>query len=429
MPDSLQGWLVYIESQHPQPIALGLDRVKTVSAALSQHKTCPVVTVAGTNGKGSVCAMLESILSCAGYRVGLYTSPHLLRYNERVRIDRSEVSDNELCRAFAAVEAARGEVLLTYFEYGTLAAWQVFAHANVDVIVLEVGLGGRLDAVNIYDSDCAVVTTVDLDHMNFLGNDREEIGFEKAGIFRRATPAICGDAIPPATLLQYANSVSADLKLINRDFGYIRQEQQWQFWNWRGKRSGLAYPALRGGMQLINASTALAALDSVGEKLPVAMQDIRRGLMEVKLPGRFQVMAGQPTVVLDVAHNPQAATVLAQNLGNMQFHPETWAIFGIMADKDIAGVIRAIRSRVDKWLVCALPGVRAATTTKLKEILETEGVKQLICEFESPAKALIHALGHASEADRIVAFGSFLTVADAMTVLAPAFASTPDHHA
>ena len=429
MPDSLQDWLAFIESRHSQSIALGLERVKTVSTALSQRKTCTVIVVGGTNGKGSVCAMLESIISSAGYRVGLYTSPHLLRYNERVRTDRGQASDEELCQAFAAVEAARGDVPLTYFEYGTLAAWQVFAIADVDVIILEVGLGGRLDAVNIYDADCAVVTTVDLDHMDFLGNDREQIGYEKAGIFRSATPAICGDANPPATLLQHAHSVSANLKLIGRDFGFIRQEQQWQFWDWRGKRSGLAHPALRGGVQLANASVALAALDSVEKKLPVAMQDIRRGLMEVELPGRFQVIAGKPTVVLDVAHNPQAATVLAQNLGNMQFHLETWAIFGIMADKDIVGVIRAINSRVDKWLVCALPGTRAATAIKLKEMLQTEGVNQLIYEFASPAKALGHALGHATEADRIVVFGSFLTVADAMTVLAPAFASKPDHHA
>ena len=356
MPDSLSGWLTHIEGQHRQPIALGLERIDTVRRALGQTKICPIITVGGTNGKGSVCAMLESILLCAGYRVGLYTSPHFLDYNERVRVNGHPVSDVDLCKSFAAVETARGETALTYFEFGTLAAWEIFVGHMLDVLILEVGLGGRLDAVNLYDADCALVTTVDLDHMNFLGSDREQIGFEKAGIFRNGKPAICGDANPPARLVDHAHAIGADLKLIGRDYGCVRQEQQWQFWSWRGKRSGLAHPALRGSFQMSNASTALAALDALRDQLPVAMQDVRRGLMEVELPGRFQIVPGKPAVVLDVAHNPQAAAMLAQNLGNMAYHPETWAIFGIMADKDIAAVIRAVKSRVSRWLVCALPG-------------------------------------------------------------------------
>lgn len=418
MPDSLSGWLAYIEGQHPRPVALGLDRVAKVSQALNQAKHCTVVTVGGTNGKGSVCAMLESILRCAGYRVGLYTSPHFLHYNERVRIDGESASDEALCAGFAAVEAARDEIPMTYFEYGTLAAWEVFARYSLDAIILEVGLGGRLDAVNIYEPDCAIVTSVDLDHMEFLGDDREKIGFEKAGIFRRAKPAICGDPNPPKSMIQHAGTVGAELKLCGRDFGVVRQEQQWQFWDWLGKRSGLAHPALRGGVQLGNAATALAALDSLRDAVPVAMQDIRRGLMEVELPGRFQIVPGKPVVVLDVAHNPQAAAVLAQNLGNMAFHPETLAIFGMMADKDIAGVVAAMRQRVTQWFACTLPGMRAAAAAQLAAQLREQGVAAPIREFGSAADAFAAARGAAGPDDRIVAFGSFLTVADVMRALA-----------
>jgi len=418
MPDSLSGWLAYIEGQHAQSIALGLDRVDLVRCALGQTRICPLITVGGTNGKGSVCAMLESILLCAGYRVGLYTSPHFLDYNERVRVNGRPASDDDLCRGFAEVEAARGAIPLTYFEFGTLAAWQVFAQARLDVIILEVGLGGRLDAVNVYEPDCAVVTAVALDHLDYLGSDREQIGFEKAGIFRGGKPAICGDPNPPSTLLAHASAIGARLKVIGLDYGFIRQERQWQFWSGLGKRSGLAHPALRGDIQLSNASTALATLDALRDVLPVAMQDIRRGMMEVELPGRFQLIPGKPTLVLDVAHNPQAAGVLAQNLGNMAFYPETWAIFGIMADKDIAGVIRAIKPRVTHWLVCTLPGSRAATAAQIVERLRQEGIAGPIREYSSAAEAFAYARVAAGEDDRILAFGSFLTVADVMRVLA-----------
>lgn len=418
MPDSLAGWLVYIESQHAQPIALGLDRVDEVRCALGQAKVCPVIIVGGTNGKGSVCALLESILLCAGYRVGLYTSPHLLDYNERVRVNGRPASDDDLCCGFADVEAARGTTPLTYFEFGTLAAWQIFAQSSLDVIILEVGLGGRLDAVNVYAPDCSVVTTVDLDHMDYLGSNREQIGFEKAGIFRQGKFAICGDTNPPSTLLAHASAIGADLKLIGRDYGFVGQEQQWQFWSWLGKRSELAHPALRGDIQITNASTVLAALDALHDALPVTSQDVRRGMMEVELPGRFQLFSGKPAVVFDVAHNPQAAGVLAQNLGNMAFHPETWAIFGIMADKDIVGVIRAVKSRVTQWLVCTLPGARAASANLLIELLRQEGIVGPIREYPSAADAFVFARSAAGEDDRILVFGSFLTVADVMRALA-----------
>ncbi|MDP2793904.1 MAG: bifunctional tetrahydrofolate synthase/dihydrofolate synthase [Sulfurisoma sp.] len=417
-PANLPDWLAHIERQHAQPIALGLDRVREVSRRIGQRQTCPVILVGGTNGKGSTCAMLERILLCAGYRVGLYTSPHLVDYNERVRIDGRPVDDAALCEGFACVESLRGEVPLTYFEYGTLAAWDIFAAQPLDAIILEVGLGGRLDATNIFEPDVAIVTSVDLDHMDYLGATREAIGFEKAGIFRAGRPAICGDANPPASLMQHAAAIGADLQPIGRDFGYERQEGQWQYWGRAGRRSGLAWPSLRGAVQLSNASCVLAALDALRDTLPVAMQDIRRGLLEVELPGRFQVLPGRPTLVLDVAHNPQAARVLADNLGGMAFHPTTWAVFGMLRDKDIAGVIAAMKSRVDVWLPCTLEGRRAASADFLAQALEAAGCK-VGGRFATPALALRQARAGAGEDDRILAFGSFLTVAEVLRARAP----------
>lgn len=419
---NLEEWLAFIERQHAQPIALGLDRVRSVAGALRQRPTCPVILVGGTNGKGSTCAMLERILLAAGYRVGLYTSPHLLRYNERVRIDGRPVGDEALCTGFARVEAARGKVSrgdapLTYFEYGTLCVWEVFSAQPLDAIILEVGLGGRLDATNIYDPDIAIVTGVDLDHMDYLGPTREHIGFEKAGIFRAGRPAICGDADPPRRLLEHAAAIGADLQVIGRDFGFERQDGQWQFHGRHGKRSGLAFPALRGSRQLDNASCAMAALDELRASLPVAMQDIRRGLAEVALAGRFQVLPGRPAVVLDVAHNPQAAGVLSDNLGSMAFHPRTWAVFGMMRDKDVAGVVEAVRGRIDRWLPATLAGSRAATAGELAASLAAAGVGEPLPTFASAAAAFAYAQEHADEDDRIIVFGSFLTVADVLRVL------------
>lgn len=414
---TLEDWLTHIEHQHARPIELGLDRVRQVQRALNQQQTCPLIIVGGTNGKGSTCAMLETILLRAGYRVGLYTSPHLLRYNERVRVDGKAATDAALCAGFSKVEAARGDVALTYFEFGTLAAWETFAAANLDAVILEVGLGGRLDATNIYEPDCAIVTGIDLDHMDWLGSTREDIGFEKAGIFRTGKPAICGDADPPRRLLEHAAAIGADLQVLGRDFGYLRQEGQWQFWGREGKRGGLAHPGLRGTNQLGNASCVLAALDTLRERLPVAMQEIRRGLLEVELAGRFQVLPGRPTVVLDVAHNPQAARVLADNLGGMAFHPATWAVFGMLGDKDIAGVVAAVQHRIDRWLVCTLEGPRATTAADLAAALAKAGVTAPVACFDSPEAAIAHAQENAGEDDRILAFGSFLTVAGVMRFL------------
>ncbi len=395
---------------------LGLERVLAVKRALGIGQAVPVISVGGTNGKGSTCAMLERILLCSGYRAGLYTSPHLLAYNERVRVGGRPASDAELCDAFARVEAARGDTPLTYFEFGTLAAWQAFATAGADAVILEVGLGGRLDAVNAFDADCAVVTAVDLDHMDYLGETREAIGFEKAGIFRSGRPAIVGDAQPPRSLLGHAAASGADLRLLGRDFGYLAEQGQWTYWGRRGRRGGLAYPALRGAIQLANASTAIAVLEALAERLPVSMQDVRRGLIEVELPGRFQVLPGRPTVVLDVGHNPQAAGVLADNLGGMAFHPQTWAVFGMLADKDIAGVVERVKGRINHWLAASLPGPRGMAAGALAGLLEGRGAQADAC-FDSPAAAYRFAKGKAGENDRIVAFGSFLTVADVLQAI------------
>ncbi len=429
LPDAgLDAWLAHLEALHPRGsagIELGLDRVAAIKSRLGQRETCPVILVGGTNGKGSTCAMLESILLAAGYGVGLYTSPHLLNYNERVRINGVAADDASLCKALGRVEQAREGAALTYFEFGTLAAWEVFAAANLDVIVLEVGLGGRLDATNVYQPACCIATVIDLDHMEFLGPDRESIGREKAGIFRAGIPAICGDPQPPQSLVAYAAQIGAGLQIMGRDFGYQRQDQQWLYWGRAAgdpgqgttvgvvRRGGLAFPALRGEKQLANAACALAALDALHTDLPVAMKDIRRGLIEVELAGRFQVLPGRPAVVLDVAHNPQAARVLAANLGDMGFHRYTWAVFGMLADKDIDGVIDAIGGRVTHWLPCTLEGRRAASADFLASRLEAKGM-EVVDRFASPLAALACAQEKAGEDDRILAFGSFLTVAAAL---------------
>ena len=424
----LDGWLAHLEALHPRGSAgveLGLERVAAVKLRLDQRENCPVILVGGTNGKGSTCAMLERILLAAGYRVGLYTSPHLLRYNERVRVSGAAADDTSLCTAFDRVEQARGDAALTYFEFGTLAAWEVFAATGFDAIILEVGLGGRLDATNIYRPACTIVTGIDLDHMDFLGTDREAIGREKAGIFRKGIPAICGDHKPPQSLIDHAGVIGAPLQVRGRDFGYLREEQQWLYWGRPAiqpgqsggvekiRRGGLAFPALRGEQQLANAACAIAALDALHQYLPVAMKDIRRGLAEVELTGRFQVLPGRPAVVLDVAHNPQAARVLSANLGDMAFHRNTWAVFGMLADKDIDGVVDALRERVTYWLPCTLEGSRAARADVLASRLQLKGLK-VAGEFASPATALAFAQENAGEDDRILAFGSFLTVAAAL---------------
>ena len=421
LPTTLPDWLALIESRHAEThIDMGLDRVRVVKDRMGLQFACPVIMVAGTNGKGSTCAMLESVLLHAGYRVGLYIKPHFLDFNERVRINGEMATDAMLVEAFDFVESRRGDVSLTYFEFTTLAIMYLISKAGVDVAILEVGLGGRLDAVNVVDADVAIVTSIDIDHSDYLGETREEIGFEKAGIFRPGRAAICSDPLPPQSLVRHAADIGADLWLIGRDFNFQGDQQQWSYGGRTQRRNSLAYPALRGANQLLNASAALAALEALRMQLPAGAQEVRTGLALVELPGRFQVLPGRPTTVLDVAHNPHASATLAQNLGNMGFHRYTYAVFGIMEDKDIEGVIAPMAGIIDHWCVADLPSPRSAKSAELAEklaALRPAGAKEgdfSVTAFADPAAAFANAVSRAEENDRIVVFGSFYTVAGVM---------------
>ena len=419
--NSLSAWLKHLESLHPKGqdgIELGLARVARVKAALQQQPRCPLIVVGGTNGKGSTCATLAAIYAAAGYRVGCYSSPHLLDYNERIRVDNVAVDDATLCAAFARVESARreaGDVALTYFEFGTLAAWEVFAAREVDALILEVGLGGRLDAVNVYDADCAVVTGIALDHTDWLGATREAIGFEKAGIYRAGKPAICADPEPPQSLLDHAAAIGADLKLFGRDFGALNDpgdQAPWTFWQSDGlRRSGLPRPALRGSFQLRNAAAVLAVVEALKDRLPVAIDDVVCGLAEVRLAGRFQVLPGRPAIILDVAHNPQAVAGLADNLAAIGGFERTIAVVGMLADKDIAGALKALAGKIDVWLVAALDVPRGAPAEALAAVVAEQRLGGVVESFVSPVEAFARAAKLAGENDRIAVFGSFHTVA------------------
>jgi dihydrofolate synthase/folylpolyglutamate synthase len=413
-PQTLAEWLLHLESLHPKTIALGLERVAAVKQRLRLEPAFPVIVVGGTNGKGSVCAMLEAMLHAAGYRVGCYTSPHLLTYNERVRIAKQPVSDAELCASFAQIEQSRGDIPLTYFEFGTLAAMQSFIAHQVDVAILEVGLGGRLDAVNVFDSDCAVVTSVDIDHTDYLGDTREKIAFEKAGIFRSGKMALFGDLDMPEAIAVQAQQLGAQLWCLGQQFSCKAGQQQWDYHGPAGARTSLPYPALRGAFQLNNASTVLAVLDVFRQRLPVSMAAVRRGLLEVELAGRFQVLPGRPMLILDVAHNPHAARSLAQNLASMPPCPKTFAVCAMLKDKDMAGVVQALNPHIDVWLPGGIIAPRGATAAELAHVLQQERVGGQVMAFATVTEALHHACKEAGENDRIIAFGSFYTIAEVM---------------
>ncbi|MGK5053521.1 bifunctional tetrahydrofolate synthase/dihydrofolate synthase [Janthinobacterium sp. RB2P8] len=421
LPTTLPDWLAMLETRHSETqINMGLDRVQAVKARMQLAFTCPVIMVAGTNGKGSTCAMLESVLLRAGYKVGLYIKPHFLDFNERARVLGEMASDEQLVASFHAVEAVRGDTPLTYFEFTTLAILHLLSQAKLDVAILEVGLGGRLDAVNVIDADVAIVTSVDIDHTDYLGDTREAIGFEKAGIFRPGKAAICSDPVPPQSLIDHATAIGADLWLMGRDFNYSGDKQQWNYGGREQRRNSLAYPSLRGANQILNATAVLAALEVLKLTLPVGAQEVRTGLVTVELPGRFQVLPGRPSVILDVAHNPHAAAALNQNLGNMGYHPYTYAVFGSMQDKDIDGVLAAMSEHVDHWCLTGLPSPRAATASelaaKVQIMLEVkpDSGEHTVSLFDDPAQAFANAMSRAGENDRIVVFGSFLTVAGVM---------------
>ena len=430
LPNTLAAWLQYCESIHPKVVDLGLTRVGAVAQRMGLNLGCVVITVAGTNGKGSTCAMLESVLRQAGYRTALYSSPHLVRFEERLRLSGETVNAADLTTSFARVEESRAgggtETSLTFFEFTTLAVFDVISRSGVDVAILEVGLGGRLDAVNLIDADCAVITSIDLDHTELLGATREAIGFEKAGIMRRGKPVVVSDPMPPQSILSHAASIGADLWRIGQDFQASGDKQQWSFSTspergsgGQAKRiAGLAYPALRGANQLLNAAGVLGALIALRDQLPVTAQAIRNGLALVELPGRFQIIPGQPSIVLDVAHNPHSVATLAVNLDAMGYFPATHAVFGAMADKDILAMLRTMNPLVDHWYFTDLPSGRAQSAAKLSAIGASDLVRSrgTLNEYANPLSALRSAFSGAQPADRIVVFGSFLTVGAVLEV-------------
>jgi dihydrofolate synthase / folylpolyglutamate synthase len=428
--NSLDDWLAYIEGLHPKNIEMGLDRVRAVWLRTGLALQCPVITVAGTNGKGSTCAMLESIYTQAGYRSAVYSSPHLVHFLERCRIAGEMVGAADFIAACALIDRARAgldaengvqdepaAILLTYFEFTTLAFFALMAQQTIDVAILEVGLGGRLDAVNIIDTDCAIITSIDLDHMEYLGDNRDSIGFEKAGILRAGKPAIVSDPLPPQSIAQHAKAVGAELYLMGTDFNFSGDKQQW---GWAGRDAqgqprryaGLAYPALRGANQLINASGVLAAVTALRDVLPVTAQAVRNGFAFVELPGRFQIVPGQPTLVLDVAHNPHSVAALAANLDAMGFYPTTHAVFGAMADKDLAAMWPKVAPMIDKWYFTDLPTTRATSAQALQSQWAAHNQRKDASSsiYTSPQAALDAAVAAALPTDRIVVFGSFYTV-------------------
>ncbi len=407
---TLDDWLRWQETLHPRTIELGLERVRTALRRLQPKPSSHLaITVGGTNGKGSCVALLEAILRAAGYRVGAYTSPHLLRYNERIRVDGAAASDDALCRIFARIDAARGDVSLTYFEFGTLAALELFREAGVEVALLEVGLGGRLDAVNVVEADAALVVSVGLDHTDWLGPDRDSIGYEKAGIYRAGRPAICADFDPPRRLVEHARDIGATYLQAGRDYGFARTGQTWRWWSDALCFDDLPLPGLAGSHQTGNAAAVLMTLASLRGRLPVSAAALRTGLAQADLPGRFQSISGPVEWILDVAHNPHGAAVLAANLRERPCAGQTRAILGLLADKDAPGVIGALTGLIDAWHPVTLAGPRGRSGDELARLLRIAGARTTAAADIAAACRIARTA--ARPGDRIVVLGSFQTVA------------------
>lgn len=422
LPSTLADWLDYQQHVHPNAIELGLERVRTVWQRLGAPAPAPlVITLGGTNGKGSTVAFLEAMLAADGRRVGCYTSPHLLRYNERVRVVGRDADDTVLIDAFEHIEAARtadpaAPIALTYFEYGTLAALWIFAHNALDVAVLEVGLGGRLDAVNLVDADAAIVTTVDLDHQDWLGNDRDSIGREKAGIFRAARAAIVGETVPPPTLLAEAARIGANLAIAGRDFGFSRGDAGW---TWRCGETALALPLpqLAAPCQLANAAAAIAALHALRARLGWNPQAIAQGAARARIGARLQRFAGAPELIVDVGHNPQAARALAEWLRTEPAAGRTLAVFGALDDKDVRGIVGALAGGIDEWFLAGLErdSPRGLAVGDLRVAIGAAldgGVARM--SSANVDEALVAACAQARAGDRVLAFGSFFVAAAAL---------------
>lgn len=418
MTRTLDDWLKYQEELHPSTIELGLDRVREVLRRLNfQLPLCPVITIAGTKGKGSTAAMLESIYTNAGYRTGLFTSPHLLRYNERIRIKQREVNDESLCVAFERVDNARGDISLTYFEFNTLAALLTFSTANLDVWVLEVGMGGRLDATNVIDADIALVTSIGIDHTEWLGNDVESIGREKAGIFRKQRAALFGSADMPQSIQQVADEVQTPLLRAGKEFGYAAKQNDWSWWMRHDQSyslESLPRPGIGGDIQLQNAALSLAAIHLLKNQLPVSRAAIDVGLRAVRLQGRFDRMLTSRTPevewILDVAHNPMSAAVLAKHLHAHSISGRTIVIFGMLTDKDVVGTIQALSAEVDEWIGATLNSPRALSGQRISEYLHQCG-EVVVATADSVVAACELAAGCVKPGDRVLVCGSFMTVA------------------
>ena len=413
--ESLDQWLHWQEGLHPNRIELGLERIRPVSDRLGVTKlSCSVITVGGTNGKGSTVAMLDAIYRADGYRIGCYTSPHLLRYNERICIDGAAASDRQLCEAFERVDDARGGIQLTFFEFGTLAALDLFERAGLDLMILEVGLGGRLDAVNLVDADVAAVCGVARDHTAWLGEDLGAIALEKAGIFRFGRPALIGQRLAPAVLRDRAEALGADVLQLGREYDWSYTEGGWQ-WQPQGRAAvALPPPSLMGTFQYDNAALACTVVDCLAERLPVSIGALHRGLQRVGLSGRFQILPGSPTWILDVAHNPQAAESLAANLRTYACPGRLLAVFGVLSDKEVRSVVGPLLELVDSWYLTQPVDPRAMPVDDLADLLGGSDLLRVSCAEAQVESAMAMAAASAAAGDCILVFGSFSIVEAAL---------------
>ncbi|HBH34900.1 MAG TPA: bifunctional tetrahydrofolate synthase/dihydrofolate synthase [Gammaproteobacteria bacterium] len=415
---SLREWLDYQQLIHPAEIKLGLDRLREVWLQLHPGQFKPlIISVAGTNGKGSSVAYLDAILRAASWRVGSYTSPHLIRYNERIHINGEEVSDDDLCAAFERIEECRGETLLTYFEFGTLAALDLFSRHQLDVVILEVGLGGRLDAVNLMDADAALVTSVGIDHQAWLGDNRDDIGAEKAGILRAGKPAVYAETDMPAGFLQAATAIGSTLYHAGDDYHYMMEQDAWSWQSGEMLRHALPIPSMRGHYQMQNAAGVLMILHLLRQQLPVSQEAIRQGLMQAKLPGRFQVIAGEPLIILDVAHNQEAAAALAANLGAMLLPGKLRAIFSMYVDKPLQAVVSTLDSAVDEWRIYPLDDERGFSGEELRAVVGQAAVHAEVISHDSLQDAFQAAKQASATGDAILVFGSFRVVGEALEMM------------